>query len=156
GAGGGIYIAGGAAQVTGSTFSANHATGGPNGANFAFGSGGSGPGVGGGIYDASPGMTITNCTFRGNSATFRRGINSTGTLTVTGSTATANPGGGIQATTATVTGCTVNGNAGGGGISAATLTVSDCTIAGNGNTVIGGIRCSATLSVSGSTVNGNA
>ena len=95
GDGGAIYNIG-TVTVTNSTFSANHATGGPGGTDFPGGNG-----FGGAIANEDT-LTVTNCTFSANLATgggtggttggagLGGAIYSNGTVTVTNSTFSAN------------------------------------------------------------------
>jgi hypothetical protein len=152
GSGGGIYN-GGTLTVSNSTLSGNSATG--------YGDGG------GGIYNLSSStLTVSNSTLSGNSAYNGGGIYNYGgaTLTVSNSTVSGNLatyGGGIanSSGTLTVTGSTLSGNSayGGGGIdNSGTLTVTGSTLSGNSAGYGGGIYNSGgTLTVSNSTLPGN-
>jgi len=85
-------------------------------------------------------LVMRGCEIRGNKAFAGGGVNSTtATLTgctVTGNTATGGNGGGVAAITANLTSCTVSGNTatngpGGGVIASNTATLTNCTITGN-------------------------
>jgi hypothetical protein len=110
-------------------------------------------GGGGGISNATlPGtgnVTLIRSTVSRNAAVFGGGISALGDAQGQGSVLTAsdstidrnsvvNGGGGIDAATATLTGCTVTGNqagiANGGGLFALTATLTDCTVSGNQTT----------------------
>ena len=92
----------------------------------------------GGAVNAPGGsLVMRGCTVTGNTARNGGGVYATtATLTnctVTGNTATIS-GGGVLADTATLTGCTLTGNratANGGGVAADIATLTNCTLTGN-------------------------
>jgi predicted outer membrane repeat protein len=154
GEGGGLYVAGGSASITGSTFLANQATGGRGGDWHGLGTTGGaagGQGAGGGLYAAGGVVDVTDSTFSGNQATGGPGGSPSGGggqgrgggiydassgLTITDSTLSGNSattsGGGISAAgTMTITGCTLAGNTGDVAVSGATVQVRNTIVAGN-------------------------
>jgi predicted outer membrane repeat protein len=126
--------------------------------------------MGGGVSnEAVPGtgiVTVVRSTVSRNVASFAGGLRIGGSgspLTVKDSTLRRNiadngSGGGIRATTATLTNCSVSGNSAsdtGGGINADTLTLTNCSVSGNSTNTNGGGINVATATLNNCTISGN-
>jgi CSLREA domain-containing protein len=115
-----------------------------------------------GVLGDGSALTVNHCTIRRNIGGFGGGINATsGTVTnstITGNTATL-AGGGFDGSTVTMTGCTVSGNTGGstggGGIFVFTAILSKCTVSGNSTAGPSGGIGAGTATLSKCTVSGN-
>jgi hypothetical protein len=187
GGGGGLYATGGSLDISNSRIANNQTTGGRGGdgsfSNSVSRNGGDGgTPQGGGLYVNGSSLTIATSTIGSNQETGGSGglygndclaqgggLYNGGTLTVTGSTLSANTatnsGGGIyNSGTLTVSDSTLSGNAAngnGGGIYnyfSGTLAVSDSIMSGNSARGAGGgiYNFVGTLTVSDSTLSGNA
>ena len=118
----------------------------------------------GGAMNALGGsLVMRGCEVGGNRATQGGGVSATTAnltnCTITGNTATYD-GGGVYATTANLTNCTVTGNMAayvdGGGVAAATATLSNCTVTGNTAAYDGGgVYAAITATLTNCTVTGN-
>jgi len=120
-----------------------------------------GAGGGGLFVGGSSLLTVTDSTIRRNIASKGGGINATTptltNCTISGNTAAGDSGGGVSATVATLTKCTVSGNStenSGGGIQAGTASLTNSTISGNSAGFGGGIRA-GTATLTNCTVSGN-
>lgn len=154
--GGGIYTNGGSVTVSNSTISGNSAR--------RSGGIGSDTSVhGGAFYNSSGSLSINNCTISGNSTVgaFSSGsvlYSTSGTLAFTSCSVTGNSGAFIaiwySSGTVTISKCTLSANAASEACieGIGTLSVSDTTISGNGGY---GIWNSGTAMISNSTISGN-
>jgi predicted outer membrane repeat protein len=152
--GGGLYDRGGRAlSLQDSTVESNQA--GPD--NLI--------GLGGGVFARD--AVVTNTAFNNNTASRNGGglfVNNA--VTLTGCTVSDNRtkvviglGGGVNATTVVMTGCSVFGNraGSGGGIAATSVNLSNTSVSGNFTSLDGGgIFAQSTVTLTGSTVSDNA
>ena len=113
-----------------------------------------------GVTATLSGLTITG----GNNGDYGGGVDNAGTATLTDCTISGNAGGGLDSSgTATLTGCTISGNPqgavySGGGVAnfGGTMTLTDCTISGNSaGRGGGGVWSYGTTTLTGSTISGN-
>jgi hypothetical protein len=173
GGGGGLEAAGGTANISSTSLSANTAQGGLGGpAGCGASAGGNGAANGGGLEVIAADVTVSNATVDSNAADSEfgngGGIADEGTLTVSNSTISGNSatcGGGIDLSnflTMTVSGTIVSGNTAfrGGGIYAAdsTATLSNDTInanTGDGVFIVGSLDFGRTFTFCNDTVENN-
>ena len=114
-----------------------------------------------GVTATLSGLTITG----GNNGDYGGGVDNAGTATLTDCTISGNAGGGLDSSgTATLTGCTISGNpagavySGGGVVNfGGTMTLTDCTISGNsaGRRRRRGVELRAPTTLTGCTISGN-